>query len=83
MSGTAFETGDAATGTGTLATIANIFDGLNLIFGTAPTADPVQPIEPAPVSNPDRESTFQLAGLGVGTLALLAIGIIVAVKLLK
>ncbi len=83
MSGTAVEIGDAATETSSLEYVSNILGGLNTLFGKTPTADPVQAIAPAPVSNPDRDSVFALTGLSIGTLALIAIGIIVAVKLVK
>ena len=83
MSGTAAAIGDPATRESNLQYTEGILTVLLGAFGVTPKADPVQPVAPAPVSNPDRDSVFALTGLSIGTLALLALGIIVAVKVLK
>ncbi len=84
MAGTAVDTGDQTVGgTSNLEYISTILGDLNILLGKAPSTDPVDPITAAPVSNPDRESTFQLAGFGAGTLALIGVGVLVTIALLK
>jgi hypothetical protein len=78
MSGTAVQTGDAPTGTSSLQYAADIITALGLAFN--PSASPT-PIEAPPVANPNRE--ISIAGMGIGTLALVAIAVIVGIKVLK
>lgn len=72
MSGTAVETGDPT----------NVFD-VTLGILNALTGGAVEPREPTPTAPPPAPVGFQIGGLGIGTLALLAIGAIVLIKLVK
>lgn len=72
MSGTAVDTGDPT----------NVFD-VTLGIINALSGGAVEPREPTPTAPPPEPVGLQIAGLSVGMLALLAIGVIVIVKLVK
>lgn len=83
MAGTAAAVGDSLTVEGGLQYTVDILSGLATLFGKTPVADPAEVIGPAPVSNPDRDSVFQIAGVSGSTLAFVAVGVILALVLLK